>query len=67
MGTPSMVSCNGGCRWKCISHWFRRNVAGDYTYLWSNGQTTATATNLVVGSYTVTITDDNGCHVLQDP
>ncbi len=32
-----------------------------YTYLWSDGQTTATATNLTAGSYTVTVTDDNGC------
>jgi len=32
-----------------------------YTYLWSNGQTTATATNLTAGTYTVTVTDSNGC------
>lgn len=32
-----------------------------YTYLWSDGQTTATATNLVAGNYSVTITDANGC------
>ncbi len=32
-----------------------------YTYLWSNSQTTATATGLVAGSYTVTVTDLNGC------
>jgi gliding motility-associated-like protein len=32
-----------------------------YTYNWSNGQTTATATGLAAGSYTVTTTDDNGC------
>ncbi|MBC6994045.1 SprB repeat-containing protein, partial [Lewinella lacunae] len=33
----------------------------DYTYLWSNGQTTATATGLAAGTYTVTVTDANGC------
>ncbi|MBN4065712.1 gliding motility-associated C-terminal domain-containing protein, partial [Candidatus Amoebophilus asiaticus] len=32
-----------------------------YTYAWSNGQTTATATNLSAGSYCVTITDANNC------
>jgi gliding motility-associated-like protein len=35
---------------------------GAYTYLWSpGGQTTATATALVPGSYCVTVTDANGC------
>ena len=34
---------------------------GTLTYLWSNGQTTATATNLNAGMYSVTITDANGC------
>ncbi|SER50531.1 SprB repeat-containing protein, partial [Neolewinella agarilytica] len=33
----------------------------DYTYEWSNGQTDATATGLVAGTYTVTVTDANGC------
>lgn len=32
-----------------------------YTYLWNNGQTTATATNLPAGTYTVTVTDATGC------
>ena len=32
-----------------------------YAYLWSNGQTVATATNLSAGSYTVTVTDAVGC------
>ena len=32
-----------------------------YTYLWSNGQTTPTITGLAPGTYTVTITDMNGC------
>lgn len=32
-----------------------------YTYLWSNGGTTATISNLPVGSYSVTVTDANGC------
>lgn len=32
-----------------------------YTYLWSNGGTSVTISNLVAGSYSVTITDANGC------
>lgn len=36
-----------------------------YTYLWSNGATTATASGLVAGNYTVTVTDANGCTATQ--
>lgn len=32
-----------------------------YSVMWSNGQTTATATNLSVGTYSVTLTDANFC------
>ena len=35
--------------------------APEYTYLWSNGQTTETISGLSPGSYTVTATDANGC------
>ena len=34
-----------------------------YTYLWSDGQTTETATGLTDGVYQVTVTDANGCTV----
>ncbi len=34
---------------------------GPYTILWSNGQTTATATGLTWGTYSATVTDANGC------
>ena len=37
-----------------------------YTYLWSNGTNGTNATGLIAGTYTVTITDDNGCTVLQN-
>lgn len=36
-----------------------------YTFAWSNGQSTATITGLVPASYTVTVTDANGCTVIQ--
>lgn len=32
-----------------------------YTYSWSNGDTAASLTGLLPGTYTVTITDGNGC------
>ena len=34
-----------------------------YAYLWSDGQTTATATGLAAGMYLVTVTDANGCSI----
>ena len=37
------------------------NGSGNYTYLWPNGQITALANNLDVGTYIVTVTDDSGC------
>jgi len=34
---------------------------GPYSYSWSNGDNTATASNLTAGMHTVTVTDNNGC------
>ncbi|MEQ1745603.1 MAG: T9SS type A sorting domain-containing protein [Saprospiraceae bacterium] len=34
---------------------------GDYTYAWDNGETMQTITGLAPGSYTVIVTDENGC------
>ncbi|AFC23471.1 gliding motility-associated C-terminal domain-containing protein [Saprospira grandis] len=41
------------------------NSNGDYTYAWSNGASTDVNSNLTVGSYSVTITDANGCFVVR--
>lgn len=38
---------------------------GPYTYSWTSGATTDTATNLAEGTYDVTITDFNGCSVTE--
>ncbi|MCB0428883.1 MAG: PKD domain-containing protein [Flavobacteriales bacterium] len=35
-----------------------------YSYVWSDGQTNATATGLATGDFQVTVTDANGCSVL---
>lgn len=37
------------------------NGVGPYTYSWSNGQTTASISNLCAGNYAVTVTAANGC------
>jgi trimeric autotransporter adhesin len=39
------------------------NGSAPFTYAWSNGQTNATASNLVAGNYSVTVTDAAGCSV----
>ena len=45
------VSVTGGCQ--------------PYSYLWSNGQTSATATGLPAGTHTVTVTDANGARTVR--
>jgi len=37
-----------------------------YHILWSNGQTTTTATGLLAGNYSVTVTDSHGCTKVQN-
>ncbi len=38
---------------------------GTLNYTWSNNSTAATASNLVAGSYSVTVSDANGCSAMQ--
>ncbi|MFI5150511.1 MAG: T9SS type A sorting domain-containing protein [Bacteroidia bacterium] len=59
--TQTNVKCNSGTHGTATAH-----VTGGtapYTYSWSSSpvQTTATATNLPAGTYTLTVTDKNGC------
>src|SRR5690606_9507667 len=59
IGSVTNVNCNGASDGSGTV-----TAAGGtapYTYMWSNGMTTATANNLTAGNYSVTITDDNGC------
>jgi len=37
-----------------------------YTFVWSNSATTEDLTGLVAGTYTVTVTDNNGCTVIEE-
>lgn len=50
-GEVSLDSVGGGCP--------------PYTYNWSNGATTATVSNLAVGTHAVTITDAAGCTLVE--
>lgn len=53
------VSCNGDSNGAAISQ--PNGGTGSFTYLWSNGETTQTASSLPGGPASVTITDSNGC------
>jgi hypothetical protein len=55
----SGVSCHGDSNGTATS--LASGGTPTYTYLWSNNETTATATNLKPGTYSVTATDANGC------
>ncbi len=57
--TATDISCNGGSDGSLTV-----NVSGGtapYMYEWSDNTTTGTNGNLEVGTYTVTVTDANGC------
>jgi len=62
--TQTLLGCNGAKK-----NEVRAVAAGGtgnaYKYTWSNGQTTATATNLDSISYTVMAADSNGCKAAQ--
>lgn len=64
--TSNTVSVNNNCYYNCDGSLTVMNVAGGlppYTYQWSDpdGQSATQALGLCNGSYTVTITDANGC------
>ena len=59
--TNEDISCNGasdGSLGTTVS-----GGSGTYTYSWSNGETSSGVTNLLAGTYTVTVTDGFGCTV----
>jgi gliding motility-associated-like protein len=55
----AQVSCNGASDASAIAT--ATGGTALFSYLWSDGQTTATATGLAAGNYTVTATDSNNC------
>ena len=59
-GSHTNVACNGGTTGSASVS--PSGGTPGYTYSWSpSGGTAATATGLAAGSYTVTVTDANGC------
>ncbi|MCI1186914.1 SprB repeat-containing protein [Hymenobacter sp. DH14] len=60
--TPTIVGvqCSGDATGSIVLSGLTGGVA-PYTYLWSNGSTAPALKGLTAGTYTVTITDHNGC------
>ncbi len=57
--TATPVSCNGGNDGTAAAT--ANGGTPPFTFAWSNGATGATIGNLTSGTYTVTVTDSNGC------
>ncbi|MFN0256641.1 MBG domain-containing protein [Pedobacter ureilyticus] len=63
-GAQTNVSCNGGANGSATVS--VTGGTGAYTYSWApSGGTAATASGLVAGTYTVTVTDANNCQATQ--
>lgn len=63
-GQVQNITCNGGSNGEVDI-----TVLGGtspYTYSWSNGENTEDLTNLLPGTYQVTITDAEGCDLVSD-
>jgi len=65
-GGKTDVSCNGGSNGTAMV--IPSGGTGTYSYSWNTTpvQTTASATGLAAGTYTVTVTDANGCQTTRD-
>ncbi len=62
LSNSTNVTCPGGSTGSLTV-----SVAGGtlpYTYAWTNGATTSTLSNLMAGTYVVTIADSTGCEVV---
>jgi gliding motility-associated-like protein len=59
--TVAPTSCNTADGSATVSPVF---CSAPYTYLWSNGDTTATADSLAIGTYSVIITGGGACNII---
>ncbi len=57
--TPSQPSCVGASDGGITTQ--ATGGTGSYTYAWNTGATTASLTNLLSDTYSLTVTDENGC------
>ncbi len=62
-GSGINILCNGQANGSATAS--VTGGSGLYTYSWNNGQTTQAATGLGAGTYTVVVTDNNGCTITQ--
>ena len=60
---PTHVTCTGWSNGSLIDSVYGGvgNSINTYSYLWDNGETTYFIDSLSIGSYTVTVTDQNNC------
>jgi uncharacterized protein (UPF0333 family) len=59
-GSTTNVTCFGACNGTVTTE-FTIGGTPPYTYLWSNGATTADLTGLCAGLYVLTVTDSHSC------
>lgn len=59
MSAPTNVNCYGSSTGSATVS--ANGGTAPYSYSWSNGATTATASNLPANNYSVTVTDNTGC------
>ena len=59
--SSAIMNCYGGSNGSIAS--FQTGGQAPYTYLWSNGETTQSISNLVAGTYILNVTDANSCEV----
>ncbi len=61
---PTNTSCKGLCDGELVVS--AEGGTPPYTYNWTHGATTAVCKQLCSGTYTVAVTDKNGCHSSKD-
>ncbi len=59
ISSQTNISCNGSNDGAATVN--ATGGTAPYTYIWNNGATTASITDVLAGNYTVTVTDANGC------